>query len=103
MDYDPDYRGMARYLRLSPELGHLLADAAGRGVDAASAAAPVDTGSYVSSLRAEDGGIVKPGNLAARQSARVVADGTITDHAIFVELRDHPLQAAIDAIEGPGA
>lgn len=100
MDYDPDYRGMARYLRLSPDLGQLLADRAEVGVHAAQAAAPVDTGNYASSLRAEDGGIVKPGALAARQSARVVADGSITDHAIFVELRDHPLQSAIDAIEG---
>lgn len=97
MDYDPDYRGMGRYLRLSPGLGQLLADRAEIGAQAARATAPVDTGEYAASIHTEDGGIVKVGNLSARQSYRVVADA---DHSIFVELRDHPLQGAIDAIEG---
>lgn len=97
MRYEPHRAGVARYLRSSPELGRLLADRAGDGADAARAAAPVDSGDYAASIHTEDAGIVTLGSLSPRQGYRVVADA---EHAVFVELRDHPLQSAIDAIEG---
>ena len=96
MRYKPDHAGVARYLRTSPELGALLAARADAGADADRAAAPVDTGDYAASIHTEDGGIVRVAG-SARQSHRVVADAP---HSVFVELRDHPLQSAIDAIEG---
>lgn len=97
MRYEPNHAGPARYLRSSPELGRLLASRADDGADAVRAAAPVDTGDYASSIHTEDGGVVSVGGLSPRQSYRVVADA---EHAVFVELRDHPMQSAIDAIEG---
>jgi hypothetical protein len=112
MRYDPNYRSMGHYLRTSRELGAALAAAAEVGAAAVRAVAPVgdpsdpwykhtgrSPGEYLASIHTTDGPVVKPGNTAPRQSKRVVADAP---HSIFVELRDHPLQAAIDAIEGPG-
>lgn len=99
MNYDPNYRDMGRYLRTSEDLGALLATRAEVGAVAARAAAPVDTGEYAASIHVERGPVVKLSSTAPRQSHRVVADA---GHSIFVELRDHPLQAAVDAIEGRG-
>ncbi|MGH3992728.1 MAG: HK97 gp10 family phage protein [Pseudonocardiaceae bacterium] len=97
MRYEPNHAGVARYLATSRDLGRLLAFRAGDGADAARAAAPVDTGDYAASIHAEDAGVVTVGGLSPRQSYRVVAD---SEHSVFVELADHPLQSAIDAIEG---
>lgn len=99
MRYEPNHAGPARYLATSPELGRLLAARAEEGAIAARVAAPVQTGEYVESIHTEDGGLVSVGGLSPRQSYRLVAD---SEHAVYVELRDHPLQSAIDAIEGPG-
>ena len=96
MRYRPNHAGPAHYLATSPKLGRLLASRADNGADAARAAAPVDSGDYAQSIHTEDGGVVSVGGLSPRQSYRVVADA---EHSAFVELRDHPLQSAIDAIE----
>jgi hypothetical protein len=99
MDYKPDRQGMGLYLRTSPELAHLLMEAAEHGANAARAAAPVDSGAYRDSIRAEDAGIDSRGR-NARMATRVVAD---VPYAADVEFRSgsqRPLQAAVNAIEG---
>lgn len=95
MDYKPDRKGLGAYLRQSPELRRLLHDAAEHGAAAARAAAPVDTGAYRDSIHAEDAGIDRD-----RQAARVVADIRYAADVEFRRGSHHPLQQAVNAIEG---
>lgn len=97
--YERDRRGIGMMLK-SPGFAQLVHAAAEHGADAVRAAVPRDTGRLAASIHVEDDGVV-----GDRQQARVVADAS---HAAAVQwgnarVRAQPyMQAAIEAIEGPG-